>query len=129
MGSVDRLLRRPSPDAFGEFVAAFPTLVDVLDARPGARVLVVACGQGASALDLARMFPQARVDGLDPDDGAIAAARREAARVGVDDRVRFEVADRPLLLSTSDYDVVICCPDGTVRSAVIGLVHEPQPLE
>ena len=129
MDSIDGLLRLPSADGFDEFVAAFPAMVDVLDGRPGARILVVGCGQGACALDLARMFPQARVDGLDPDDGGIAAARREAARLGVDDRVRFEVADRPRLLSLSDYDVVVCCPDGTVQAAVVGLVDKPQPRD
>jgi len=41
----------------------------------------VGCGQGWAALALARTFPHAWVDGLDPDPASIADARRHATTV------------------------------------------------
>lgn len=75
--------------------------------RASARVLVVPSGDGRHALALAATYPAARVDGLDSDDGAIAAARREAARAGLDDRVRFELRHPLKPISLAPYDVVI----------------------
>jgi ubiquinone/menaquinone biosynthesis C-methylase UbiE len=61
--------------------------------RSGGRVLDAGCGEGWSAITLARAFPQAHVHGVDMDEASIAEARENAAAAGVSDRVTFEVAD------------------------------------
>jgi 2-polyprenyl-3-methyl-5-hydroxy-6-metoxy-1,4-benzoquinol methylase len=69
------------------------------------RVADVGCGAGWSTIAIARAFPNARVDGYDVDDASIADARRNAAAVGVADRVTFEVRDAADLAPAS-YDLV-----------------------
>ncbi|MGH3429309.1 MAG: class I SAM-dependent methyltransferase, partial [Mycobacteriales bacterium] len=58
----------------------------------GARVADVGCGQGASTVLMAQAFPKSHFCGFDYHEGSIAAARKSAERVGVADRVSFEVA-------------------------------------
>jgi SAM-dependent methyltransferase len=86
-----------------------PAIVDVdvrLRAEPPARVLDVACGTGWSSIALAQAYPNINVDGLDLDRDAIGAARRNAERAGVADRVRFSVADAADLGGAGGYDLV-----------------------
>jgi SAM-dependent methyltransferase len=73
--------------------------------RAGGRVADVACGFGASTVELAAAFPAATVAGFDRHDVSIDAARRAAAEAGVADRVTFEVADATELPG-ADYDLV-----------------------
>jgi SAM-dependent methyltransferase len=71
-----------------------PAIPDVLDRLRGpARVADFGCGYGWAAIELAKAFPETRVDGYDSDEASIAAARRHAAEHGVTDRVDFEVLD------------------------------------
>jgi predicted O-methyltransferase YrrM len=74
-----------------------PRIPDVLarlrDAARPARVGDFGCGAGWSAIELARAFPQLRVEGLDNDEASVAAARHNAATHGVADRVDMEVRD------------------------------------
>lgn len=95
--------------------------------RYTARVLVVPSGDGRHALALAATYPAARVDGLDSDDGAIAAARREAARAGLDDRVRFELRDPLQAISLASYDVVIFVDDHHGNGETLVAVTGPPP--
>ena len=71
-----------------------PALPDV-QARlhDGARVADLGTGAGWSAIELAKAYPAARIDGYDNDEESIARARRNAAEHGVSDRVDFEVRD------------------------------------
>lgn len=66
-----------------------------LDARlrAGARVVDVGCGEGWSSIGLALAYEDAEVTGVDLDPASVAAARLHAAARGVEDRVRFVVAD------------------------------------
>lgn len=59
----------------------------------GARIADVGCGHGTSTVLLAKAYPRCRLVGYDTHPGSIDAARESAARAGVADRVRFEVAD------------------------------------
>jgi len=61
--------------------------------RPGARVLDVGCGAGWSTVALATAYPGAEVVGVDVDAPSVETARRNAAIAGVEDRVRFRLAD------------------------------------
>jgi SAM-dependent methyltransferase len=91
-----------------ELLPAAPELHDRLSSGPR-RIADVGCGYGWSAIGLARTYPEAEVDGYDIDEPSVAAARRNAAEAGVEDRVRFHVADGSTL-GTGDqagaYDAV-----------------------
>ena len=86
-------LNRPSftNSLVGEWLPQMPDVVARL--AGGARVADFGCGAGWSAIELAKAYPDIRVDGFDNDEASIAAARRNAAEHGVADRVDFEVAD------------------------------------
>lgn len=73
-----------------------------------ARVAEIGCGEGVAAVEIAKAFPGAGIDGFDPDDASIAAARRIAAEEGVADRVRFEVSDAAGTTAAGPYDLVYC---------------------
>jgi ubiquinone/menaquinone biosynthesis C-methylase UbiE len=71
----------------------------------GRRVLDLGCGDGRFALAVARFA--SRVDGLDPDGEAIAAAKKSARKSGVRN-VRFAVgAAQRLPYPDGAFDVVI----------------------
>ena len=57
----------------------------------GASVADVGCGHGASTLIMARAYPKSRFTGFDYHPASVAAAREQAAREGLSDRVGFEV--------------------------------------
>jgi 2-polyprenyl-3-methyl-5-hydroxy-6-metoxy-1,4-benzoquinol methylase len=124
-----------------------PAIADVevrLRAQPPARVADVACGTGWSSIAMAQAYPGIRVDGVDLDHDAITAARQNAERAGVADRVTFSVTDAADLGGPGGYDLVtifealhdmarpvdalsaarqILAPDGTVL-VVDGLVND-----
>jgi predicted O-methyltransferase YrrM len=86
-----------------------PAIVDVhvrLRADPPARVADVACGTGWSSIAMAQAYPNITVDGVDLDHDAITAARQNAERAGVADRVRFSVTDAADLGGQGGYDLV-----------------------
>jgi SAM-dependent methyltransferase len=73
--------------------AWIPALDGVQDKlAAGARVADVGCGHGASTILMAEAYPRSEFVGFDYHDASIEHARRAAARAGVGDRVRFEVA-------------------------------------
>jgi SAM-dependent methyltransferase len=86
-----------------------PAIVDVdarLRAEPPARVLDVACGTGWASIAMAQAYPKITVDGVDLDQDAISAARRNAEQAGLSDRVRFSVTDAADLGGAGGYDLV-----------------------
>jgi SAM-dependent methyltransferase len=86
-----------------------PAIVDVdtrLRTEPPARVLDVACGTGWASIAMAQTYPKITVDGVDLDQDAISAARRNAERAGVADRVRFSVADAADRGGAGEYDLL-----------------------
>lgn len=87
-----------------ELLPAVPDVHDRL--LGGARVADVGCGAGWSSIGIARSYPHATVDGFDVDQPSIEMARRHAVEAGVDDRVRFHVADAATLTGVQPYDVV-----------------------
>jgi len=59
----------------------------------GATVADVGCGHGLSTVIMAEGFPNSRFHGFDTHEESVKAARENARKAGVDNRVRFEVAD------------------------------------
>ncbi|HKS75206.1 MAG TPA: class I SAM-dependent methyltransferase [Terriglobales bacterium] len=83
-----------------------PSLKDVQQKlEAGARVADVGCGKGASTLLMAQAFPKSQFFGFDYHDKSIEAARANAKRDGVADRVKFEVAPAKQFPG-KDYDFV-----------------------
>jgi SAM-dependent methyltransferase len=83
-----------------------PALQDVRGKlEAGARVADVGCGKGASTILLAKAFPNSQFFGFDYHAGSIEAAREEARREGVADRVNFGVS-KAKEYPGKDYDFV-----------------------
>jgi len=60
--------------------------------KAGAKVADVGCGLGTSTILMAQAYPKSTFVGFDYHDGSINMAREAAAKAGVGDRVKFEVA-------------------------------------
>jgi SAM-dependent methyltransferase len=60
--------------------------------KAGAKVADVGCGLGTSTILMAQAYPKSTFVGFDYHDGSIEMAREAAAKAGVGDRVKFEVA-------------------------------------
>jgi len=99
--------------------------VDRLDVRPGARVLDVCAGAGASALPAAaRVAPAGRVMAVDLAENLLALARQKAARAGLSSVLSTLCADVDSLDERDgQFDAVICVfgvfffPDLTAATA------------
>lgn len=89
----------------GVWLRAMPDVMDRLDRLDAPRIADVGCGQGWAVLALARTFPHAWVDGLDPDPGSIADARGYVANAGLDWRVRLTEAGAADI--QGPYDLVV----------------------
>ncbi|MFG3509078.1 class I SAM-dependent methyltransferase [Streptomyces sp. NPDC047821] len=85
----------------GTILPLVPGLTERL--REGIDVLDVGTGQGHAPLVLARAFPASRFHGLDRSQDGIAAARREAERLSLDN-LTYTVADSTDI--TGRYDLV-----------------------
>jgi len=60
--------------------------------KAGARVADVGCGLGTSTILMAQAYPKSQFFGFDYHQDSIDMARAAAAKAGVPDRVKFEVA-------------------------------------
>jgi SAM-dependent methyltransferase len=74
-----------------EWLPALDGVVDKL--RRGGRVADVGCGHGASIVAMAQAFPTAEYTGIDSHAPSVATAAERVAEAGVDEAVRFQVAD------------------------------------
>ncbi len=83
------------PNYLGNLVASWIPALDGVEAklRAGAKVADVGCGHGASTILMARAYPKSTFAGFDYHAPSIEAARARAREAGLEDRVRFEVAD------------------------------------
>jgi ubiquinone/menaquinone biosynthesis C-methylase UbiE len=106
-------------------------LADALDLQPGQQVLDVAAGIGTTALILAA---ERDVDvlGIDLGDRQVTRARTRVNKIGLSDRVRFELGDAERLpVGDAAYDAVVCecafCtfPDKATAAAELARVVRP----
>ena len=86
-----------------EWLPALDGVVDKL--QRGASVADVGCGQGVSTIVMAQAFPASTFVGSDYHEGSIRTARHHAAKAGVSDRVKFEIAPASSYSGTG-YDLV-----------------------
>ena len=100
-----------------------------VELRPGDRVLDVGTGSGCLAVATAVHCEEVLVDATDVSKGALEIAARNAARHGVEDRIRFYEAD--LFPDTPDrYRVIMSNPPYVPRRVLEALppeyAHEPE---
>jgi len=74
----------------GEWIPALGDIESKLKA--GAKVADVGCGLGTSTILMAQAYPKSTFVGFDYHPASIEMARKAAAKAGVSDRVKFEVA-------------------------------------
>ncbi|WP_445149582.1 class I SAM-dependent methyltransferase [Baekduia sp. Peel2402] len=129
-------LGRVAPVRFYDAVAALvrerlwrALVVGYVAPAPGGTVVDVGCGTGSLALLLARVQPQARIVGVDPDPDVLAVARRKAADAGVALDWRVGMGDAlEEIVGAGSADVVVSslvlhqCPMAMKR-AVLAAMH------
>jgi len=96
----------------------------------------VGTGSGCIALALAKELPRATICALDISPGALAVARRNASRLGFDDRVRFLESDLFSGLSVGKeppglggFDLIVSNPPYVGRREADGLPREVREHE
>lgn len=97
--------------------------------RPVRRALDLCTGSGCLAVLLAHYFPGARVDAVDISAGALAVARRNVARYGLEKRIRVLRSDLFAALAGERYDLIVANPPYVAARAMRALPaehrHEP----
>jgi SAM-dependent methyltransferase len=100
----------------------------------GIGVADVGCGLGASTIRLAQVYPRSRFTGIDPHEGSLDAARKEASDAGVGDRITFERATAKELTGSYGLITFFDClhdlgdPVGALRSVREHLDHDGSVL-
>lgn len=107
-GGLEAIYRPSYEHALPAWFDALPDIGQRLDA--GGLILDVGCGTGWSSIAMARLFPRARVIGVDLDGISVRQARINAVAAGVSDRVDFtegDAADPAVLAAAGAIDVTL----------------------
>src|SRR5918998_1436085 len=91
-------------DYVSKWIPAMPDIESRL--KNGGRIAEVGCGIGWSAVALAKGFPKARIDAIDPDEASIKEARRNAEESGGGSRIAFHQATIEEVSCQAPYDLV-----------------------
>jgi release factor glutamine methyltransferase len=84
-------------------------LVELLQSKiqnPKSKIVDVGTGSGVIALSLAAKFPEAEISAVDVSEEALALARENAARFGLEKRINFGKGDL-LQNTTGSFDVIV----------------------
>jgi 2-polyprenyl-3-methyl-5-hydroxy-6-metoxy-1,4-benzoquinol methylase len=87
------------------YLPSIPEIDSLL--RAGGRVADIGCGLGWSSIAVAQQYPNATVDGFDPDIASIEAATRIADQAGLADRICFHPTDAAHVEPGDGYDLVM----------------------
>ena len=82
-----------------------PGLVDALD--EGGAILEIGCGSAQLCLALARLFPTARLVGVESDPASVAQARAAVQDAGLEHRIQVRHADANQLADRDTYQLVV----------------------
>jgi len=91
---------------------AVEAALDLLRGMDSPQLVDVGTGSGCIALALASELPLARIDGVDISDAALDVAHRNAARLGLADRIAFWPSDllERYLDGSPSFDLVVSNP-------------------
>jgi release factor glutamine methyltransferase len=120
------LIPRPETEFFVEVL-----LKEAAGSSPApARILDVGAGSGVIAVTLAKQLPEARVTAVDVSSEALAAARRNAEKNGVGERVMFLEGDlfSPLPAGAA-FDLIVSNPPYIRSGEFAGLPREVREYE
>src|SRR5262249_6318681 len=110
----------------GDWLPRIPAIHDRL--RSGAaRVADIGCGTGWSSIAIATAYPDAEVDGFEPDEISVELAREHANERDLADRVRFHREDAAEVPRHGAFDVATafeCVHDMARPVEVLRAVHE-----
>lgn len=109
-------------------------LIELIIARmvaPPARILDLGTGSGAIALTLAQHYPEAQVVATDTSGEALALARENATRSGMEGRVRWHDSDWFAGLSGETFELIVSNPPYLSEAEVAAAApevrdHEPR---
>ena len=108
-GLVDSIGSLNPPQFLNDLPSAwFDALPDIRQRlERGGRVVDVGCGTGWSSIAIARAFPRAIVEAVEPDDTSVERGIRNVKEAGIDGRIRFHrcvIEQAPL---QGPYDLVV----------------------
>jgi 2-polyprenyl-3-methyl-5-hydroxy-6-metoxy-1,4-benzoquinol methylase len=106
MAAAQALTTRPM--FVNDYVSTWIPIMPDVEARlrNGGRVADVGCGEGWSAIALARDLPTVEIDAIDPDQLSIEKAQLNAREAGVADRIRFHQTTVEAAPIAAPYDLV-----------------------
>jgi SAM-dependent methyltransferase len=93
------------------------------DRRPAARILDLACGQAAWAMQALAHYPDGVADGIDTSRHALERAEAAATERGLADRLTLHERDARTYVPDGDYDLVLCVGSTHVFGGLAGTLE------
>nr|AOO54575.1 n5-glutamine s-adenosyl-l-methionine-dependent methyltransferase [uncultured bacterium] len=94
--------------------------------EPPTRILDLCTGSGCIAIASALAFPEALVDAVDIDEGALQVARKNVERFNLQDQVQVKQSDLFSTLGNTRYDLIVTNPPYVSEEEIAELAREFQ---